>query len=220
MKMEQEQIVKYFVTIAGNIGVGKSTLTDLLAAKLGWEAYFEPFEENPFLDDFYQDMKRWGFHSQIFFLSKRLQQHYALLQRTVSVVQDRSVYEDAEIFARNLFKQGYITDREWITYLQLYQTFSQLVKPPSLVVYLRASIPTLLRRIPQRGRDYEVAISKDYLTQLNELYEEWILYFKLCPILTIETDNLDYVQSHVHLDIIVQRIKERLHGKDVLTFVV
>jgi len=207
---------KYFLTIAGNIGVGKSTLTHLLASRLGWKAYFEAFEENPYLADFYGDMKKWGFHSQIFFLSKRLQQHYTLLQQPDPVIQDRSVYEDAEIFARNLYRQGAMAAREWETYQQLYHTSALLVSPPSLLVYLKASIPTLVRRISLRGRDYEQSISVDYLTQLNELYQEWITHFTLCPVLTIETDALDFVHYEKHLDLITSKIIERLQGKDTL----
>lgn|SRR5574341_805938 len=207
----------YFVAVAGNIGVGKSTLTQLVANRLGWEACYEAFEENPYLADFYQDMPRWSFHSQAFFLSRRLQQHYALLERDCSVIQDRSVYEDAEVFACNLFNQGHMTNRDWHTYCELYRTLCMLLRPPNLVVYLRASVPTLLRRIAHRGRTYEQSISADYLEQLNQLYDRWVANFTLCPVLTVETDNLNYVQHDEHLDQIVQRIHDRLHGKETLS---
>jgi len=209
-------MTKYFVAIAGNIGVGKSTLTTLMTQKLGWSPFFEAVEENPYLADFYKDMSRWSFHSQAFFLSRRLQQHYELLQRADSVLQDRSVYEDAEVFARNLYRQGNMSARDWQTYYDLYTILSQLLTPPHLVVYLKASVPTLLRRIEQRGREYERTISADYLTALNELYDDWVTRFALCPVLTVETDNLDYVQHDAHLDQIVGRINDRLHGKDYL----
>jgi len=209
--------VSYFITIAGNIGVGKSTLTTLLAEKLDWKPFFEGFSENPYLSDFYGDMSRWSFHSQVFFLSQRLQQHHHLLQFGQSVIQDRSVYEDAEIFARNLFNQGHMSQRDWLTYSALYKTLSQLLKPPDLVVYLKASVPTIQRRINQRGREYEQSIATDYLAQLNELYEKWVSNFTLCPVLTVATDNLDYVQHDDHLNQIVNRIQERLHGKDFLS---
>lgn len=209
-------MTKYFVAVAGNIGVGKSTLTELVARKLGWDPFYEAFEENPYLADFYQDMPRWSFHSQAFFLSRRLQQHYALMQHSKSVIQDRSVYEDAEIFACNLFNRGHMTNRDWLTYMELYKTLCMLLTPPNLVVYLEASVPTLLRRIAQRGRDYERAITADYLAQLNGLYDRWARNFTLCPVLTVETDNLDYVQHDDHLDQIVQRIEDRLHGKETL----
>ena len=209
-------MTKYFVAIAGNIGVGKSTLTERVARKLGWDPFYEAFEENPYLADFYRDMPRWGFHSQAFFLSRRLQQHYALMQHNKSVMQDRSVYEDAEVFACNLYKQGHMTDRDWRTYCDLYRTLCLLLTPPNLVVYLKASVPTLLRRIAQRGREYERSISADYLGQLNDLYDGWTANFTLCPVLTVETDNLDYVQHDEHLNQIVQRINDRLHGKETL----
>lgn len=209
-------MTKYFVAVAGNIGVGKSSLTTLMCKKIGWEPFFEAVEENPYLADFYQDMSRWSFHSQGFFLSRRLQQHHQLLLRDDSVLQDRSVYEDAEIFARNLYKQGHMDERDWGTYYDLYTILSQLLTPPNLVVYLRASVPTLLRRIAQRGREYEQNISADYLTSLNELYEDWVMRFTLCPVLTVETDNLDYVQHDAHLEQIVQRVNDRLMGKEYL----
>ncbi len=208
----------YFVAIAGNIGVGKSTLTTLLGNKFGWEPFFEAVEENPYLADFYADMQRWSFHSQSFFLSRRLQQHYLLLQQPGSVLQDRTVYEDAEVFAQSLYRQGHMSTRDWETYHSLYRVLSLLLKPPNLVVYLRASVPTLVRRIGQRGRDFERSISEEYLTALNELYDEWVANFSLCPILTVETDNLDYLHYDEHLDQIVRRVQDRLYGKEYLTF--
>jgi len=207
---------KYFITIAGNIGVGKSTLTDLLSQKLGWKPVYEAVEENPYLTDFYLDMNRWAFQSQAFFLSRRLRQHHQLLKIPDDVIQDRSVYEDAEVFARNLYQRGYMSRRDWNTYCELYEILSQLLKPPHFVVYLRASVPTLIRRISQRGRAYERQISPDYLEQLNELYDEWAAGFRLCPVLTVETDNLDYVQHDEHLDQITLRLLDRLHGREYL----
>jgi len=209
-------MTKYFVTIAGNIGVGKSTLTTLLASKMGWKPILEAVEENPYLPDFYRDMRRWGFHSQVFFLSRRLQQHYELLQHTESVLQDRSIYEDAEIFARNLHRQRLMDDRDWQVYYDFYRILSLLLKPPNLIVYLKASVPTLLRRIKQRGRKYEHSITDDYLSQLNNLYDEWASTFSLCPLITVETDPLDYVQHEDHLEWISQKVQEKLYGKDYL----
>lgn len=206
----------HFITIAGNIGVGKSTLVTLLADKLGWYPVFEAVEENPYLADFYGDMSRWAFQSQVFFLSKRLQQHHALLQQGQSVIQDRSVYEDAEIFARNLQVQGALSGRDWACYYELYQTMATLVRPPHLMVYLKASVPTLRRRIARRGRAYEQAIADSYLSQLNELYDQWADGFSLSPLLTIDTDNLDYVQYSDHLEQIWERIEQRLSGRDFL----
>jgi deoxyadenosine/deoxycytidine kinase len=207
-----------FVAVAGNIGVGKSTLTRLMARKLGWEPCYEAVEENPYLPDFYQDMPRWSFQSQAFFLARRLKQHHALLQKDRAVIQDRSVYEDAEVFACNLFNQGHMSNRDWHTYYELYTALCQLLQPPDLVVYLKASVPTLLRRIAQRGRGYERGISADYLGQLNMLYDRWTGNFKLCPVLTVETDSLDVVQQDEHLDLIIQRVNDRLSGKETLAF--
>jgi deoxyadenosine/deoxycytidine kinase len=205
-----------FITVAGNIGVGKSTLVGLLAERLGWEPVYEAFTENPYLADFYQDMRRWSFHSQVFFLSRRLQQHHDLLQRQTSVIQDRSVYEDAEVFARNLYRQGHLSDRDWRCYQDLYQTMATLLRPPHLVVYLRASVENLRRRISQRGRDYEQEISDAYMAQLNELYDNWATGFRLCPVLTVDTNNLNYVQYDAHLDQIMHRIEDRLQGQEYL----
>ena len=209
-------MTKYFITIAGNIGVGKSTLVRLLAERNGWEPVYEAVTENPYLADFYGDMRRWAFQSQVFFLSRRLQQHHLLLQQPQSIIQDRSVYEDAEIFARNLFDQGDMSERDWSCYQDLYQTLTLLLKPPDLVIYLSASVPTLRRRISTRGRAYEKGISDSYLARLNTLYDSWSEKFLLSPVLTINTDGLDYVQNEAHLEIIWQKIGDRLHGKEYL----
>lgn len=206
----------YFITIAGNIGVGKSTLVSLLARQLGWEPVYEAVAENPYLADFYGDMNRWSFHSQVFFLVRRLQQHHELLQQPGSQLQDRSVYEDAEIFARNLYRQGYLSERDWHTYFELYQTMTHMLRPPDLVIYLRASVSTLRRRISSRGREFERGIADGYLQDLNRLYDEWAASFTLSPVLTVDTDNLDYVQHEDHLEQIWERISDRLHGRDFL----
>lgn len=207
---------KYFITIAGNIGVGKSTLVTLLSERLGWDPVFESVSENPYLADFYDNMERWSFQSQVFFLARRLQQHHELLQRSNSVIQDRSVYEDAEIFARNLYHQNLLSERDWQTYFDLYRVLANMLPAPHLVLYLRASLPTLRRRIAQRGRAYEKEISDDYLLQLNKLYDNWADAFGHSPVLTVETDNLDYVQHDSHLDQIWRRIEDRLKGRDYL----
>lgn len=205
---------KRFVAIAGNVGVGKSTLTDMLAQKLGWEPFFEAVDENPYLADFYADMQAWSFHSQIFFLSRRLRHHRRLLDYPDSVIQDRSVYEDAEIFAYNLYLQGDMAERDYQSYCDLYEVLTSFLPPPDLVVYLQASVPTLLRRISKRGRDYEQEISPDYLQRLNELYEEWVEGFTLCPVLTIPTDALDFVSNDAHLALIKARVVERFQGRE------
>jgi len=207
---------RWFIAVAGNIGAGKSTLTDLLSRRLGWEPYFEAVDENPYLADFYKDMARWAFHSQVFFLTRRVRHHYELVQREHSVIQDRSVYEDAEIFARNLFLQGHMEERDYRVYRDLYSTLIHILPPPDLVVYLRASVPTLMDRIRKRGRAYEQQIDPKYLERLNALYEEWIANFDLCPVLTIPADTLDFVENPTHLDVIVRRVQEKLVGKEVL----
>lgn len=209
-------MTKYFITIAGNIGVGKSTLVRLLAERNGWEPVYEAVTENPYLADFYREMRRWAFQSQVFFLSRRLQQHHYLLQQAESIIQDRSVYEDAEIFARNLYKQGDMSERDWLCYQDLYRTLTLLLQPPDLVIYLSASLPTLRRRISSRGRAYEKGISDNYLARLNVLYDSWSEKFALSPVLTIDTNGLDYVQNEEHLEIIWQKIDDRLHGKEYL----
>jgi deoxyadenosine/deoxycytidine kinase len=185
--------MKKFVAVAGNIGVGKSTLVRMLCEKLGWEPFYEPVTENPYLADFYSDMSAWSFHSQVFFLTHRLRAHHQLAQHPNSVIQDRSVYEDAEIFAQNLSLQGHIEARDYQTYRELYETVMQFLPPPDLVIYLRAAVPTLMNRISRRGRDYERTITLDYLQSLNDLYEAWISNFVLCPVLTVPADDLDYV---------------------------
>ena len=209
-------MTNYFIAIAGNIGVGKSTLVKLLSSRVGWEPVYEAVEANPYLADFYEDMQRWSFHSQVFFLAQRLKQHHNLLQRNHSIIQDRSVYEDAEIFARNLYQQNYLSKRDWRAYYDLYVTLTTLLQPPDLVIYLQASVPVLQERIAQRGRDYEQTISAVYLGQLNELYDGWAAAFTLSPMLTINTDNLNYVQYEDHLDLIWHRIENRLQGRDYL----
>lgn len=210
--------MKKFIAIAGNVGVGKSTLTELLSTHLCWEPFFEAVEDNPYLPDFYKDMRAWSFHSQIFFLSRRLQHHRQILERPGTVVQDRTVYEDAEVFARNLHLQGYMSDRDYASYRALYESVIHILPPPDLVIYLRASVPTLLERIRLRGRDFEQDIRPEYLEQLNVLYEEWIEGFTLCPVLTVPTDDLDFVQNHAHLELIGQKVLEKLHGKETVVF--
>jgi deoxyadenosine/deoxycytidine kinase len=210
--------VKKFVIIAGNIGVGKSTLVRLLCQHLGWEPFFEPHAENPYLADFYADMRAWAFHSQIYFLTHRLQAHHQLLNHPTSVMQDRSVYEDAEVFAHNLYRQGWMNERDYQTYRELYEVLTRFLPPPDLVVYLRASTATLLHRISQRGRHYEQSITADYLRQLNELYEEWVASFCQCPVLAIPSDELDYVANPEHLELVVSKIQDKLTGKEEVIF--
>jgi deoxyadenosine/deoxycytidine kinase len=211
-------MMKKFVAVAGNVGVGKSTLTTMLSKKLGWEPFFEAVDDNPYLADFYQNMKHWSFHSQIFFLSRRLRHHRQLLDHPSSVIQDRSVYEDAEIFARNLYNQGHMSERDYRSYRELYEVLTTFLPPPDLVVYLRATVPTLQYRIRLRGRDFERNIPDEYLNQLNVLYEEWIEGFTLCPVLTVPADALDFVKYNDHMELVAGKILEKLQGKEVVVF--
>jgi deoxyadenosine/deoxycytidine kinase len=209
---------KRFITVAGNIGVGKSTLVELLAAHLGWKPFYETVGENPYLADFYRDMRAYAFQSQVFFLVRRLRIHRALVDHPTSAIQDRSIYEDAEVFARNLYLQRMMEERDYSTYHELYQTVSQTLRPPDLVVYLRASVSTVQQRIAHRARTFERDIPQDYLTRLNELYEAWIARFTLCPVLTVPADDLDYVAHGSHLELIVRKIHEKLAGKEEVVF--
>ncbi len=210
--------MKKFITVAGNIGVGKSTLVEMLCARLGWEPFFEGVVDNPYLADFYADMRAWSFQSQIFFLGRRLSDLRRLMDFSSAVVQDRSVYEDAEIFAKNLYRQGFISERDWVSYHELYQALAQLLPPPDLIVYLQATVPTLLQRIALRGRAYEKNIAPDYLAQLNALYEEWIAACSICPVLVVPADRLDYVANGSHLDLIVQKVQDKLRGEQLVLF--
>jgi deoxyadenosine/deoxycytidine kinase len=183
--------MKWFVAVSGNIGSGKSTITTLLSERLGWKPYYEIVDENPYLPDFYADMPRWSFHLQVFFLSKRFQHHQMITAAPESVIQDRTIYEDAEIFARNLYLQGLMDERDFRNYHELFTTMTQFLQPPNLIIYLKASVPTLLERIHRRARGYEQGILPEYLEQLNERYAEWTERFWLCPILTVDADMLD-----------------------------
>jgi deoxyadenosine/deoxycytidine kinase len=210
--------MKHFVAVAGNIGVGKSTLVELLCKQLDWEPFYEPVTENPYLADFYKDMPAWAFQSQVFFLTQRVRIHHQLLKHPGSAIQDRSVYEDAEVFANNLYLQGSIARRDYETYLDLYHILTEFLPPPDLVIYLRASVSTLITRINRRSRDYERTISPVYLEQLNRLYEEWINHFTLCPVLVVPADDLDYVAHPRHLKLIITKINDKLSGKEEVIF--
>lgn len=205
-------MTKTFCAVAGNIGSGKSTLTDLLARRFAWRAYYEHVEGNPYLPDFYADMQRWSFHLQIYFLSKRFQHHQEILAAPESVIQDRTIYEDAEIFARNLHENGRMDDRDYANYRELFYVMTQFLEPPDLLIYLRTSVPVLVERIRTRGRPYEQTIPTEYLAQLNRHYEEWIDRYELSPVLVVETDACNLVEEREELEAVAARVQRRLEA--------
>lgn len=207
-----------FIAIAGNMGVGKSTITERLAARLGWRAFIEPAAQNPYLPDFYKEMDRWAFHSQVFFLAHRLREHHELSKLHGGVIQDRSVYENAEIFARNLFERGFLTARDWETYRTLYDTLVSLLPPPSLIIYLQSSVKTLVERIEKRGRTYEQKIDVQYLEDLNRLYAHWARTTTVAPILKIPTDHIDFTNDERALQKLVKQIIATLPSQQLPLF--
>ncbi|MEO0564127.1 MAG: deoxynucleoside kinase, partial [Chloroflexota bacterium] len=199
-----------FVAVAGNIGAGKSSLTGLLAEAFDWAPFYEANAENPYLEDFYEDMERWSFHSQVFFLGKRLEHHRRLIDHPGSVVQDRTVYEDAEIFACNLYEQGKMSDRDYNAYRSLYQAVSAFLPPPDLIVYLRASTPTLLRHIEKRGRNFEQNIDPNYVDRLSRLYDRWIDAWTASPVLVIDMNAVDFIANPDDLAAIIEQVDLQL----------
>ena len=202
---------KRYVAVAGNIGAGKSTLTQILADAFNWAPFFESVEGNPYLADFYEDMRRWSFNLQVYFLSSRFQHQKEMEAAPGSVVQDRSIYEDVEIFARNLHAMGLMDERDHENYVELFAIMTAYLRPPDLLVYLRASVPTLVRHIQSRGREFEASIRLDYLERLNELYEDWIDRYPH-PKMVVETDDLDFVSDPADRYEILSRIESRLFG--------
>jgi len=199
-----------FIAVAGNIGAGKSSLSQLLGEHFKWKPYVESVDDNPYISDFYADMSRWSFHMQIYFLAHRFKRQKEIIESSESVIQDRSVYEDAEIFARNLYNIGKMTERDYINYISLFHVMMEYIKPPDLIIYLRANVDTLMKQISKRGRNFEQGIPRSYLEQLNKLYEDWIARYKLGPLLIIESDDLDFVGNPADLNYILARVKYRL----------
>ena len=200
------------VAIAGNIGAGKTTLTKLLAKHYKWKPHYETVEENPYLDDFYGEMERWSFNLQIFFLNSRFRQILQIHESGKNIIQDRTIYEDAHIFAPNLHAMGLMTNRDYNNYSSLFELMEKLVSPPDLLIYLRANIQTLVGQIHKRGRDYENTISIDYLSRLNERYEAWITTYTKGKLLIIDVDNLDFVDKPEDLGTIIDKIDAQIHG--------
>lgn len=201
---------KYFLSVAGNIGSGKSSLTRMIANEFGWTPYYESVQNNPYLSDFYDDMKRWSFQLQVYFLSHRFHTHKKIIDSKKSVIQDRSIYEDVEIFAKNLYLMGRMEKRDFKNYRALFYEMVSYLKPPDLVVYLKADVKTLLKQIRQRGREFEQSIEKKYLERLNRSYGQWIRSYKLGKVLVIESDGLDFVKSKKDFNMILSKIKSNL----------
>jgi len=200
------------IAIAGNIGSGKTTLTGLLGKHFQWQSHFEDVDGNPYLNDFYEDMQRWSFNLQIYFLNARFRQLIEIRKGTEDVVQDRTIYEDAHIFAPNLHSMGLMSGRDYENYRSLFDSISSLVRPPDLLVYLRATVPTLVRQIQRRGREYEDGIRLDYLRKLNERYEAWIDSYSLGNVLVVDVDQLNFADKPEDLGQIISRIDSQLHG--------
>lgn len=206
------------ILVAGNIGAGKTSLTERLGARLGWETAYESVADNPFMADFYGDMARWSFHLQVFFLGHRAEQHIRLAQRPASAIIDRSIYEDAHIFARALHHLGHLTERDYVAYRRIFDLVIATLPRPDLLLYLRAPAPALLERIRARGRETEAGITADYLSLLDSFYGEWLETFDLCPVLSIPSEDLDFVNKPNHLDIVVAKIWDKLAGKENVVF--
>jgi len=200
------------VAIAGNIGAGKTTLTKLLAKHYKWEPHYESVAENPYLDDFYGEMERWSFNLQVYFLNSRFRQILEIRESGKNIIQDRTIYEDARIFAPNLHAMGLMPNRDYNNYDSLFNLMERLVSPPDLLIYLRASIPTLVGQIHKRGRDYENSISIDYLSRLNERYEAWITKYTEGKLLIVDVDNLDFVDNQEDLGSIIDKIDAQING--------
>lgn len=200
-----------FIAVAGNMGVGKSTLVDFLSHQYGLRPYFEPNDESPYLKDFYADMKQWAFHSQLFFLSAKFRLHQQLSKVSEAVIQDRTIYEDAEVFAENLYRQGKLSQRDYQTYRRLYEAIIEELRPPSLMIYLKCGMRTLRKRIRLRGRPEEQEIPKAYIIRLQELYEEWFERYTLSETLIIDTDELDYIQDLVDRIDLFKKIETALN---------
>jgi deoxyadenosine/deoxycytidine kinase len=208
--------VKRFIAIAGNIGVGKSTLVDFLSRTYGVSPFYEPNEDNPYLPDFYRDMRRWSFHSQLYFLSNKFRLHQELDRAPGAVVLDRTIFEDAEIFATALHDMKRMDDRDWQTYRGFYASILQAIRPPDLMIYLRCSMRTLRRRIRMRGREMEQDLPLSYLKRLERLYEAWIKRYDMSEVLVLETDHLDYVNDLVHRLDVMEKIESVLPAEFLL----
>lgn len=209
-------MAKHLVLVAGNIGAGKTSLTERIGARLGWWTGYESVMDNPYLSDFYADMHAWAFHLQIFFLGHRAEQYLEAARDTRSSILDRSIYEDAHIFARALHHMGNLSERDYLSYRRLFDQVVEGLPRPDLLIYLKAPVNVLMDRIRRRARNMETGISADYLALLDTFYDEWLAAFDLCPVLTIRTDDLDFVHQTGHLETVVNRIQDKLAGREVM----
>ena len=200
------------IAIVGNIGAGKTTLTEMLAKNYGWEPLYEAVDNNPYLEDFYNEMKRWSFNLQIYFLNSRYRQIVDIQKHGRNIIQDRTIYEDAYIFAENLHDMGLMTSRDYENYQSMFDNITEFIKPPDLLVYLKASVPTLVNNIQRRGREYEIGIRIDYLSKLNEKYDKWINGYKLGKLLILDKDNLDFANNTEDMASIVEKIEREING--------
>jgi len=200
------------IAIAGNIGSGKTTLTGILAKHFKWEPHYEDVETNPYLNSFYEDMQRWSFNLQIYFLNSRFRQIVQIRESGKTIIQDRTIYEDAYIFAPNLHTMGLMTSRDFDNYKSLFDLMATFIKPPDLLIYLRAEVPTLVRQIQKRGRDYENSIRIDYLTRLNERYEAWISAYDIGKLLIVDVDDKDFANNSADLEKFIENINAELYG--------
>ncbi len=200
------------IAIAGNIGSGKTTLAGLLSKHYNWDAHYEDVDDNPYLNDFYEEMQRWSFNLQVYFLNSRLNQILNIRKSGKTVIQDRTIYEDAYIFAPNLHSMGLMSTRDFENYFTLFNLMTSLIQPPDLLIYLRATVPTLVNQIQKRGRDYENSIRLDYLKRLNERYEAWVGSYNLGKLLIIDVDNLNFTEVKEDLSSVISKIDANIHG--------
>lgn len=211
-------MAKHLIVVAGNIGAGKTSLTERIGSRLGWQSAFESVSDNPYLPDFYKDMHTWSFHLQVFFLGHRAQQYLELANNPKSCILDRSIYEDAFIFARALHQMGNLSERDYSAYRRIFELVVNNLPPPDLLIYLRCPVSVLIERIHSRGRSIESGITSEYLSLLESYYDDWMKAYDVCPVLTIHTDDMDFVHKPQHLDLVTQRIQDRLAGKEDLVF--
>lgn len=211
-------MTKRILVIAGNIGSGKTSLTERLGERLGWQTAYESVAENPYLADFYKDMRAWAFHLQIFFLGHRAEQYLSLAHGPQSAILDRSIYEDAFIFVRALYQMGNLNERDYQSYRKLFDLVVSRLPSPDLLIYLKAPVNVIYERIQQRGRAIESGITPDYLELLDTFYTDWMMNFDICPVITIRTDDLDFVHRPGHLDVVIERIQEKLSGREEVVF--